>query len=95
MSYYRFEANRISGDGNALFPDVIIIDDEEEVVIYRKGKILGYNEVKIRFGAIASVSRSKHVLITDIYIETRGGREIVACGFNHYDANRIIELLSF
>ena len=31
---YEFEACRVSGDGNAIFPDEIIIDDEKEVVIH-------------------------------------------------------------
>ena len=29
---YEFSASRVSGDGNAVFPDEIIIDDEEETV---------------------------------------------------------------
>lgn len=41
MAYYKFEAWRVSGDGNAVFPDEIIIDDEEEVVIHRKPKLIG------------------------------------------------------
>ena len=30
MAYYSLEASRYSGDGNAVFPDEIIIDDEVE-----------------------------------------------------------------
>ena len=41
MSYYTFEACRVSGDGSAIFPAEIIIDDEEEVLIYRKPKLIG------------------------------------------------------
>ena len=41
MAYYKFEDWRVSGDGNAAFPDEIIIDDEEEVVIHRKPKLIG------------------------------------------------------
>ena len=67
MSYYKFEVWRVSGDGNAVFPDEIIIDDEEEVVIHRKPKLIGSKETKIRFGAIASVSCEKHILFADIY----------------------------
>lgn len=67
MAYYKFEAWRVSGDGNAVFPDEIIIDDEEEVVIHRKPKLIGSKETKIRFGAIASVSCEKHILFADIY----------------------------
>lgn len=32
---HEFTACRVSGDGNAVFPDEIIIDDEEEVVTFR------------------------------------------------------------
>lgn len=92
---YEFEACRVSGDGNAIFPDELIIDDEEEVVIYRKPKLIGCRETKIRFGAIASIEVDKHILFVDIIIETRGGRGIVARGFTRDDANEIKELLSW
>lgn len=94
MSYYRFEASRVSGDSNVVFPDEIIIDDEEEVVIYRKSKIIGCKEMRIRFGAIASFFIEKHLLFADIIIETRGGRDIIARGFTRDDADTIKKLLS-
>ena len=96
MAYYSFEASRFSGDGNAVFPDEIIIDDEEEVVIHRKPKIIGCKETQIRFGAIASIQVEKHILFSDIIIdiETRGGREIVARGFTREDADEIKELIN-
>lgn len=92
---YEFEACRVSGDGNAIFPDEIIIDYEKEVVIHRKSKLIGCKETKIRFGAIASVQIDKHILFADIVIETRGGREIIARGFTRDDADEIKELLSW
>lgn len=95
MARYEFTASRVSGDGSAVFPDKIIIDDDEEVVIYRKAKLIGSKEIKIRFGAIASVMCDKHVLFADIIIETRGGREVVARGFTREDANRIAKMLDF
>ena len=94
MARYEFEANRVSGDGNAIFPDKIIIDTDEELVIFRKPKLIGSTEIKVCFDAIASVSCDKHVLFADIVIETRGGRCIVAHGFTRSDANEIVELLS-
>lgn len=93
MAYHEFEACRVSGDGNAVFPDQIIIDDEEEVVIHRKPKLIGCKETKIRFGAIASIVIDKHILFADIIIETRGGREIIARGFTRDDADEIKALL--
>lgn len=95
MSCYRFTASRVSGDGNTVFPDQIIIDDEEEVVIHRKPKLIGCKETKISFGAIASVEIDKSVFFVDIIIESRGGRSIIARGFTRSDANDIKQLLSF
>lgn len=48
---YCFTASRISGDGNAIFPDQIIIDDDENRVIYQKGTLLGYKSTTLRFAA--------------------------------------------
>ena len=90
---HRFYASRVSGDGNAVFPDEIIIDDEEEVLIHRKPRVIGCKESRVRFGAIGSVSIQKHLLFADIYIETKGGREIVAKGFTRSDAEEIASLL--
>ncbi len=92
MKHY-FTACRVSGDGNAVFPDEIIIDDEEEVLIYRKPRLIGSKESRIRFGAIGSVSINKHMLFADIYIETRGGREVCAKGFSFSDAKKIARLV--
>ena len=93
MSYYEFEACRVSGDGNAIFPAQIIIDEDEEVLIYRKPKLIGSKETRVRFGAIGSVTIEKHVLFADIIIETKGGREIVAQGFSISDANSINDII--
>ena len=94
MAYYEFTASRISGDGNAVFPDEIIIDDDEEVIIHRKPKVIGSKETKIRFGAIGSVSVNKHLLFADIIIETNGGLRVVAKGFTRDDADEIMEILN-
>ena len=90
---YEFTASRVSGDGNAVFPDEITIDDEEEVLIYRKPRVIGCKESRVRFGAIGSISIQKKLLFADIYIETRGGREIVAKGFTRSDAEEITSLV--
>lgn len=89
--YYEFTASRISGDGNAVFPDKLIITDDG--VIYRKGRVIGYKEIKIRYSAIGSVSLDKHLLFADIIIETNGGQRITARGFSRSDANMIRDLL--
>ncbi len=93
MAYYEFTASRVSGDGNAIFPDKIIIDTYREVVIHRKTRVIGYKETKIRFGAIGSVTVNKHLLFADVIIESNGGQVIRACGFTRSDANDIADLL--
>lgn len=92
---YHFTASRVSGESNAVFPDELIIDDRNEYVIYRKPRLIGCQEVKIRFAAIGSVSVDKHVLFADVIIETNGGRIIKAKGFTRFDAEEIAELLGY
>lgn len=89
---HHFTACRISGDGNAIFPDELIIGNDS--VVYRKGKIIGYKESRIRFSSLGSVSLDKHLLFADIIIETNGGGIIIARGFSRSDADRILKLLS-
>ena len=91
MEYYEFAASRVSGDGNAVFPDKLIITDE--YVIYRKARVIGYKETKIRLSAVGSVSVQQHLLFADIIIETRGGQVITARGFTRSDAEEIATLI--
>lgn len=89
---YHFSACRISGDANSIFPDEIIIDDSS--VTYRKKKVVGCKETKIKFEAIGSVSIVKHLIFADIIIETCGGMSVRANGFSKSDAERIQYLLN-
>lgn len=88
---YEFTASRVSGDGNAVFPDKLIITDE--YVIYRKSRVIGYKETKIRLSAVGSVSVRQHLLFADIIIESKGGNMIEARGFSRSDARKIANLL--
>ena len=88
---YKFTASRVSGDGNAVFPDKLIITDE--FVIYRKSRVIGYKETKIRMSAVGSVSVRQHLLFADIIIESKGGNMIEARGFSRSDARKIANLL--
>ena len=88
---YKFTASRVSGDGNAVFPDKLIITDE--YVIYRKSRVIGYKETKIRLSAVGSVSVRQHLLFADIIIESKGGNMIEARGFSRSDARKIANLL--
>lgn len=88
---YEFTASRVSGDGNAVFPDKLIITDE--YVIYRKARVIGYKETKIRLSSVGSVSVQQHLLFADIIIESKGGNMIEARGFSRSDARKIANLL--
>ena len=88
---YEFTASRVSGDGNAVFPDKLIITDE--FVIYRKSRVIGYKETKIRLSAVGSVSVRQQLLFADIIIESKGGNVIEARGFSRSDARKIANLL--
>ncbi len=94
MSRYHFSAFHISDKNNILFPDEIIIDDEEQKLIYRKGQIIGHKETTLRFAAIGCASIKAGLLFSDIYIETKGGKIIQARGFSKSDARKIVRLLS-
>ena len=54
---YEFETCRLSGEGNTIFPDEIIIDDEEAVVIHRKPKLIGCRETKMHIDYLPPKSR--------------------------------------
>ena len=88
---YEFTASRVSGDGNAVFPDKLIITDE--FVIYRKSRVIGYKETKIRLSSVGSVSVRQHLLFADIIIESKGGNVIDARGFSRGEAREIADLL--
>ena len=93
MSYNHFTASRVTG-GNAVFPDEIIIDEDEQKLTYRKGQIIGYKETILSFRAIGCASLSAGLLFSDVIIETNGGMTIRAKGFTRSDAREIVELLS-
>ena len=91
MAHY-FTASRIAGKKNVVFPDEIVI--KSDVVIYRKGRVIGYKETKIDRDSIGSVSIDAHLLFADVIIETRGGMKVRAEGFTRGDASDIADLLS-
>lgn len=92
MAYFEFTAHRVSGGGNMVFPDKLFIDDE--YIIYRKSRIIGGKDIRIRLEKISSVTVDRHLLFDDIIIETKGGQTIKAHGFTHSDALFITELIS-
>ena len=89
---YEFQASRISGNWNAVFPDKLIIEDDK--VTYYKGKLIGYDQSVIMRERIGSVSISQHLLFGDVVIESKGSQTIHAEGFTRSDAKQILRLLS-
>ena len=61
---YTFVASRISGNGNAVFPDKLIIDDDK--VTYYKGKLIGYDQSVIMRERIGSLCLSVNICFSAI-----------------------------
>jgi len=89
---HTFQASRISGNGNAVFPDKLIIDDNK--VTYYKAHLIGHEETNIMRTNIGSVSLKSGILFADIIIETNGGQITLINGFSKSDAKQIVKLLS-
>jgi hypothetical protein len=87
-----FTANRISSNGNTLFPDRIEIDAAN--VTYYKGYVFGYQSTVIARSNIASVSIGTGVFFADVIIASKGGQRIVAGGFKKSEAKQIVILLT-
>ena len=85
-------ANRVSSKYNIVFPDRLEVNDNN--VIYYKGTILGYQTVVIPRKNIASVYGNFGILFADIVVESVGGKQLVASGFNKSDVREIVQLLS-
>lgn len=86
-----FTASRISSDQNALYPDMVEIDDFK--VIYYKGYVLGYTTTVIDRYDIASVSLSSGLFFADVIIASKGGERIKARGFSKRKAKEILRIL--
>ena len=86
-----FIANRISANHNILFPDRI--DVEEDMVVYYKGALIGYQTTAIQRVSISSVRLVSNILFADIIIESSGGRRIEINGLTKPDANEVFHLL--
>lgn len=87
-----FIANRASNKGNILFPDKITIDDDN--LTFYKGQLIGYKKTIVQRVNVCSVSIHENILFGDILVETKGGVNIIACGFLKSEAKQIIEILT-
>lgn len=87
-----FIASRVSSDQNALYPDIIEINDYN--IIYYKGYVLGYNTIIISRKNIASVSLSSGLFFADVIVSSKGGEWIKARGFSKSKAKEILNILT-
>ncbi len=75
-----------------MFPDKLEIDTDN--VIYYKAAIIGYQTSVMPIRNIASVYGRFGLFFADVVIESVGGKQIVASGFNKTDVKEIVQLLS-
>lgn len=87
-----YEASRISGDNNSIFPDKLEIDAIN--ITHYKGTIVGYRSSVIARANVASVHIRSGLFFADIIIESTGGLTITAHGFYKSDAREVMNLLS-
>ena len=83
-----FIASRVSSDQNALYPEMLEIDDYN--VIYYKGYVLGYTTIVIARHNVASVSLSSGLFFADVIVSSKGGEWIRARGFSKSKAKEIL-----
>lgn len=88
----KYEASRLSGNDNAIFPDKLEIDAVN--ITYYKGTLIGYRKTIIARTNVASVHIASGLLFADIVIETTGGLTVRAQGFWKKDAREVVEMLS-
>lgn len=87
-----FIASRISSDQNALYPDMLEIDDNN--IIYYKGYVIGYKSIIIARSNVASISVSSGLFFVDVIISSKGGEWIRARGFSKSKAKEIVRILT-
>jgi len=86
-----FRASRLSR-GNHLFPTQVAITPAS--VVHYTPQWIGKLEQSIHIAHVASVSIETHLLFSDVYIETSGGTDPIACHGHHKgDAVRMKELI--
>jgi hypothetical protein len=86
-----FRASRISS-GNRLFPTQVLIT--ATAVVQYTPRWFGKREETIHMAHIASVKIETGVLLSDVFIETSGGTDPIAChGHRKGDAGRMKALI--
>src|SRR5512141_1350557 len=86
-----FRASRISR-GNHLFPTQVLITPTS--VVQYTPRWVGRHEETIHMAHISSVKIDTGMLLSDVYIETSGGANPIAChGHRKGDASRMKQLI--
>jgi len=86
-----FRASRVSS-GNHLFPTQVLITPT--AVVQYTPRWFGKREETIHMAHIASVKVETGILLSDVFIETSGGTDPIAChGHHKADANRMKALI--
>jgi hypothetical protein len=86
-----FRASRISA-GNHLFPTQVLITPT--AVVQYTPRWFGKREETIHMAHIASVKVETGMVLSDVYIETSGGTDPIAChGHRKGDATRMKDLI--
>jgi hypothetical protein len=86
-----FRASRLSR-GNRLFPTQVLITPTS--VVQYTPRWFGRHEETIHMAHIASVKIDTGVLLSNVYIETSGGANPIAChGHRKHDATRMKQLI--
>ena len=86
-----FRASRLSA-GNHLFPTQVLITPT--AVVQYTPRWFGRREETIHMAHIASVKIETGMMLSDVYIETSGGTDPIAChGHRKGDAGRMKDLI--
>ena len=86
-----FRASRLSR-GNRLFPTQLLITPTS--VVQYTPRWFGRHEETIHMAHISSVRIDTGMVLSDVFIETSGGADPIAChGHRKHDANQIKQLI--
>jgi hypothetical protein len=86
-----FHASRLSRS-NRIFPTQVLITPT--AVVQFKPRFIGRQEESIHMAHVASVKVDTHLLLSDVFIETSGGSDPIAChGHRKADAVRMKDLI--
>jgi hypothetical protein len=86
-----FRASRIA-KGNRIFPAQVVIS--ESSITHFKPQWIGKHEESIHISHVASIRIDTNILYSDVYIESTGGQNPIACyGHSKREANEIKDLV--